>query len=196
MSAPTTERSVLRRYAPPIIVAVVVLGSLATFIWNAVETSTARVNATTSANSVFSAGTVDLAQPFTTVELLFDANNLYPGNVLDGCVEVDYRGSLTADVRLHGRMLGGTGLDEFVDVRVTLPDVETCDEVGDERGRPLFVGTLGDFWRRHDSYGDGVALAKMATGDRGILHVSATLQDDNAAQGLTTDFALTVEARP
>lgn len=196
MNAQATERSATRRLGPTILIAVLVLGSLATFIWNAVETSTARVNATTSANSVFNAGTVDLAQPFTVVDLLFDANNLFPGAEVEGCVEVDYRGSVPADVRLHAQMVGGTGLEQFVDIRVTLPDVATCDDVGDDKGRLFFVGSLGEFWRMHNTYGDGVELAEMTAGDRGVLHVAATLIDDNAAQGLTTDFSLTVEARP
>lgn len=196
MTAPITEDRPTRRTLPTVILTAIVLGAIAVFLWNAVETSTARVNATTSANSMFSAGTVDLAQPFTVVDLLFDANNLFPGAEIEGCVEVEYRGSLPADVRLYSRTLGGTGLDEFVDIRITLPEVATCDDVRESKGRLYFVGTLAEFWRGHDSYHKGLRLTEMTTGQTAVLHVAANLVDDNAAQGLRTDFAMTVEARP
>ncbi len=196
MNAQITEERSDRRTLPTVVLSVIVLGAIGTFLWNAVETSTARVNATTSANSMFSAGTVDLAQPFTVVDLLFDANNLFPGTEIEGCVEVEYRGSLPADIRLHGRTMGGTGLDEFVDIRITLPQVATCDDVAESKGRLYFVGTLAEFWRAHDSYHKGLPLTEMTTGQTAVLHVTANLVDDNAAQGLRTDFAMTVEARP
>ncbi len=173
-----------------------ILGALGVFVWNAVETSSARVNATTSANSVFSAGTVDLAQPNTVVDLLLDANNLYPGTEVEGCVVVEYRGSIPADVRLHARMVGGTGLDEYVDIRVTLPPIDDCDTPIPADSPTIYEGTLDRFWRTHHSYGAGIGLAEMTTSDFAVLHVAARLQDDNNAQGRTTDFTLTVEARP
>lgn len=196
MTAPATTRPARRKWGPTILVVVVVIGSLATFVWNAIETSTARVNATTSANSVFSAGTVDLAQPFTVVELLFDADNLYPGVEVTGCVEVDYRGSVPADVRLHSQRLGGTGLEEYVTVRFIQSSSETCDDDGVADGSGIYEGTLGTFWREHGSYRNGIAVGQMQTGDRVVLHATASLVDDNTAQGLDTDFSLTVEARP
>lgn len=196
MSAPTTDRPTRRRWGPTILVIVVVTASLATFVWNAIETSTARVNATTSANSVFSAGTVELAQPFTVVELLFDADNMYPGGEVTGCVEVDYRGSVPADVRLHANLLGGSGLDEFITMRITRPNVETCDDQIGTDGPTVYRGTLGDFWREHNTYRSAVVLGEMQADDRVVLHATAVLLDDNAAQGLDTDFSLTVEARP
>ena len=199
MTAPAQTTSGVGRSITTVVVVCLVLAALATFVWNAIETSSARVNATTEANSVFSAGTVDLAQPNTLVELLFDATNLYPGAELAGCVVVEYRGSVPADVRLHAQMLGGSGLDEFIDMRATTPAVDTCDDVTIESAALLpaiYDGTLGTFWRTHNSYGSGIDLGEMSAGDLAVLHVTAGLIDDNDAQGRTTDFSLTVEARP
>lgn len=194
-TTPQEEQSSRRRVLGPLMT-FLVLAALGVFVWNAVETSSARVNATTSANSLFSAGTVDLAQPNTVVQLLFDASNLFPGVELDGCVEVEYRGSIPANVRLHAQTLGGTGLDQFIDIRATLQDADSCEGVTTGDRPAVYEGTLGQFWRRHNTYGDGVDLGQMSTSDRAVLHVTASLQDNNDAQGLTTDFSLTVEARP
>lgn len=192
---PREDEARQRRWSGPLF-ACLVLGALGVFVWNAVETSSARVNATTSANSVFSAGTVDLAQPNTVVELLLDANNLFPGTEIDGCVEIEYRGTIPADVRLHARLVGGTGLDTFIDLRVTLPPTDSCDTPLPAGSPVIFEGTLDRFWRSHSSYAAGIGLAEMTTSDIAVLHVVAGLQDDNDAQGLVTDFTLTVEARP
>lgn len=199
MTAPARTNSSVGRSIATVLAICLVLAALATFVWNAIETSGARVNATTEANSVFAAGTVDLAQPSTVVELLFDATNLYPGSELAGCVVVEYRGSVPADVRLHAQVLGGSGLDEFVDMRATMPAVDSCDDVTIESAAllpALYSGTLSTFWRTHNSYGAGVDLGEMSAGDLAVLHVTAGLIDDNDAQGRTTNFSFTVEARP
>lgn len=181
---------------PRLFAIAVVLLAIGVFAWNAIETSTARVNATTSTESVFSAGTVDLAQIGTVVDLLFDVDNLYPGREIEGCVEIEYRGSVPADVRLHARSLGGSGLERFVDVQVRLPRAESCDDVGEARGATIYDGRLGNLAIAHGSYATGFQLGEMTTADSMVLHVVATLIDDNAAQGLTTEFSMTIEARP
>ncbi|MGI9607705.1 MAG: hypothetical protein ACR2P0_16370 [Acidimicrobiales bacterium] len=170
--------------------------SLFVVAWNAIETSTARVNATTSTNSVFSAATIDLVQPDSAVQLLFDADGLYPGAVTTGCVEIEYRGSIPASVRLHGNRLGGTGLEDFVTLRILELETTTCPIDG-AASLIVYEGLLGDLWRTRGSYATGVVLdSDMRSGDRFALHAIAEVVDDNAAQGLTTDFAITVEARP
>ena len=36
----------------------------------------------------------------------------------------------------------------------------------------------------------------MVNGDRIVIEATASVRDDNEAQGLTTEFSLTIEARP
>lgn len=185
------------RLAVQTLAALAVLASLVVLVWSAISTSSARVNASTSGTSFFSAGVVDLAQPDTVVELLFDADGLHPGVEVTGCIEVEYRGSIPASVRLHAARRGGSGLEEFVDVRVGLSSAGSCS--GDENSptSAVFRGRLEDLWTTHGSYERALVLdPAMVSGDRIVIHASASVIDDNRAQGLTTDFALIVEARP
>ncbi len=177
--------------------AVIVVISIAVFVWNAVATSTARVTATTSGNSFFSAGTIDLVQPDTAVELLFDADGLYPGRTTSGCVEIEYRGSIPASVRLHADRVGGTGLESFIDLRIIDITPAGCAAADADSGLPVYDGPLARLWRVHPNYRDALVLREaMQPGDRIALFATASVVDDNAAQGLTTEFTITVEARP
>ena len=179
--------------------AVVVVVSIAVFVWSAVATSTARVTATTSGSSFFAAGTIDLVRPDTAVELLFDADGLYPGRTTSGCVEIEYRGSIPASVRLHADRVGGTGLDSFIDLRISDITVSGCAAgTGEHQSdRRVFDGRLDRLWRVHPTYRDALVLREeMMPGDRIALFATAGVVDDNAAQGLTTEFTITVEARP
>jgi len=176
---------------------VIVLVSVAVFVWNAVSTSTARVSGTTSGNSFFAAGTVDLAQPDTSVELFFNAEGLFPGLETTGCVEIEYRGSIPSSVRLHARRLGGDGLEDFIDFHIVMARSGDCQNADELAGVAVFDGRLGQMWRQHFSYDTAIVLDRgMETSDRFVLQAVAVVLDDNAAQGLTTDFAITVEARP
>ena len=175
----------------------IVLASVVVFVWSAVSTSTARVSGTTSGSSFFAAGTVDLAQPDTAVELFFNADGLFPGLETKGCVEIEYRGSLPSSVRLHARRLGGDGLENFIDLHIVMATTGTCDSSDELAGATVFNGRLGQMWRQHFSYDKAIVLDReMEASDRLVLQAVAVVLDDNAAQGLTTDFAITVEARP
>ncbi len=175
----------------------VVLLSAGVLVVNAIVTSSARVSASTEGTTFFSAGVVDLAQPGTAVELLFDDDQLYPGRELTGCLEVEYRGSIPAVVRLHGSLLGGTGLEAFTTLTVSVADVESCADVSAGNAGRLFAGGLDGFAASHRDFATGLVLApRMVGGDRVIVVASASLRDDNGAQGLTTEFSFVVEARP
>lgn len=174
--------------------AVVILAAAGVIVWSAVSTSSARVAATTGGDAFFAAGEVALSQPDARVDLLFDDDGLYPGRVVSGCVFVSYDGSLPATVRLHGRRTSGNGLDEYIDLQVRL--AESCD--GDEpTGEVVFDGRLAGLWRTHGAFDRGVDVISSARpGDRMAIWASAEVADDNRAQGLSTTFTLTVEARP
>lgn len=227
----------------PLIGALAALGVVVagiTLLWSVVATSSARFAATTSSSGFFSAAEVDLTTQDGGTDLRFDADGLYPGTVVEGCVEIEYIGTTPAELRLYGRTVGGTGLEKFVDFTVAVVDDGTCDNVtigvrvrddvgtsdaeglgpdadpsgelglsaalaitgGPESdlelpGRRLFLGRLSDLHQRYDSYARGLVVETTAQpGDTVVLRAAASLVDDNEAQGLTTDFFLTVEARP
>lgn len=187
-----------QRLAIQVLAVLVVLGSGAVLVWRAVSTSSARVTATTEGTSTFSAGVVDLTQPDTVVDLLLDADDLYPGIEISGCVEIEYSGSIPATVRLHAADRQGSGLEDYIDLTLVKIAGDACPEADDEpTGTPLFSGRLAALWQTHPDYAAGIPLAAdMTEGERVVIHATATVVDDNRAQGLTTDFAVTIEARP
>lgn len=188
----TDRRSILQ-----LAIGVTVLGSAVVLVLSAIVTSSARVKATTEGTTFFSAGVVELVQPGTAVELLFDSDGLYPGKELSGCVEVEYRGSIPASVRLHGALHGGSGLELFTNLTVSMAPVASCSSATPAMSQQAFDGLLGDFSAAHPDYATGLVLdPAMLAGDRLVLLASVSLVDDNRAQGLTTDFAFVIEARP
>ena len=176
---------------------VVVLGAAIVVVVSAISTSSARVTASTTGSSFFAAGTIDLSQPDSAVDLLFDTDGLYPGTDVSGCVVIEYNGSLPSTVRLHASKQGGTGLEEFIELELRLRDSTSCDETPAATGPTVFSGPLSRLWATHPTYDRGVELVPaMAPADRIALEAVASVVDDNAAQGLTTDFTITIEARP
>jgi len=177
-------------------VAAVVVIAAGIVAWSTFTTSTARVSATTDADSLFEAGTLTLDRPDDSVSLLLNADGLYPGLEATGCVELAYDGSIPASIRLHGAPAGGTGLEEYVDIVLEQSRPGgSCPSFGP--ADPVFDGRLAGLWRRHPSYGRGFVMAPDATaGTRLALRASATVIDDNDAQGLATEFVITIEVRP
>jgi hypothetical protein len=221
-----------------------VVGAAFVLLWSVATTSTARLTASTSGSGSFSAGTVELEQPETSVALLFDADGLYPGRQVSSCVSIAYEGSVPADIRLHASWSGGTGLEEHVELRLTQSSSGTCDEAGDEANSaespstdqvpdeltavdpipfeltavdpapeglapddpapegtaaaaPVYTGLLGELWRAHPDYDNGLVLVERAEqGDRLLLDAVVEMVGGDEAQGLTTEFAIIIEARP
>ncbi|MEM9561339.1 MAG: hypothetical protein AAGA93_01895 [Actinomycetota bacterium] len=191
----------VRRLLFSVLGAAIVLGAAGLLTLRAVTTSSARLSASTSGSGTFEAGTVDLAQPESIVNLLFDADGLYPGVVIPSCLVIGYDGSLDAGVRLHAANAGGDGLEDHVDLRLWLRRSGDCpDDAGQtaaDRGPPTFDGLLGDLWRTHPDYDRGLILIDQATaGDRLVLDAEVELRHDPDAQGRTTEFTITLEARP
>jgi hypothetical protein len=192
-----------------VVVAVGLLLAVGVTVAKAVSTSSARVSASTSSGGLLSAGTIVIDRAEGSTSIILDADNLYPGRVVVGCVELEYLGSVPAEIRLHGDRGAGTGLDRWVDVRFDVLDVDTCPaadvadgasvdiESTDESSTELFRGRLSSLWTDHVSFATGVVVdPSVAPGDRLVLRTTAVVVDDNRAAGLTTDFVLTVEGRP
>ncbi len=194
-----------RRYVAVVASALMLLAAFA-LMWSVATTSTAQLSASTSGSGFFAAGTVELDQPETTVALLFDADGLYPGRTVSSCVNVAYEGSIPADIRLHASWSGGTGLEEHVELRLTRASRQTCAVDGStdsdagpagDRSADVFAGLLGDLWRAHPDYGTGLVLVEGAErGDRLVLDAEIEMTGGDGAQGLTTEFAIIIEARP
>ena len=103
------------------------MGAAVIVLWSSIETSSARFEASTGSDGVFAAGSVVLERASTSSRLLFNADGLYPGAGRTGCVVLEYRGSLPASVRLHARLGGGTGLEEFIDLTLFVVPGDDCE---------------------------------------------------------------------
>ncbi len=180
-----------------------VLGAAAVFVWAGLTTASARIAATTTnESSLLTAASVDLVvdggDDVAATGLLIDAAGLYPGLVVERCLEVTYWGSADAvPVHLFGQLGGGSGLEGFIDTTVDI-GVGTQSSCSDfVPSSQLFDGTLADLWARHDTFDSGLAVMDAAeSGVATWMRVTIEVIDDNAAQDLTTTFWLTLEARP
>ncbi len=180
-----------------------VLVAAGAFVWSGVNTATARIaGSTTSDGSLFAAGTIDLVlQPDTemsAVGLLINAEGLYPGLVIERCLPLTYHGTVDAvPVRGHGSSTGGTGLEQYLKTEVEVGSGSSveCDDF--EASTSAFSGSLGQLWQQHGSFPEGFELIPAANdGDSVTLRVSVEVASDDAAQGLTTEFWIILEARP
>ncbi len=185
----------------PQLLGLVVLLAAAALVFSGIRTSQAEVMASTSSSGLFSAGTVELDQAGQSVQLLFDQEGLTPGAQVDACVEIVYQGSISADIRFHGRSAGGTGLDDYMEFTVWTTD-QPCPSAsgrlpaGLAQTEPLFDDVLGQLWQVHGDYDNGIPLARLEVGEQVTLAARAELQDNQQASGLYADFALIVEGRP
>ena len=121
----TTPTSIVRALVAAV-VAVGVFGAAIVVAAKTVSTSSARVAASTSSDGFLTAGTVLLERADGSTSLFFDADDLYPGRVVAGCIALDYAGSVPAAIRLHGDPGVGTGLDAYVDLQLTTLSGDAC----------------------------------------------------------------------
>lgn len=176
--------------------AILVVVAAVVVIWSSISTSTARVVATTNAQSAFGAASLALAKSESSSELLFETEGLYPGLEVEGCVEIVYEGSIPGSLRLHADRAGGNGLDRYLDITLEVSaNPGTCDAFTPERN--VYSGRLRRLWQDHPDYGGGIILADdIVAGTQVALRGVASVVDTNQAQGLTTEFSATVEVRP
>jgi hypothetical protein len=161
--------------------------------------SRAAFNATTTNDTNnFAAGTVVLADD-DAGSVMFNLTGMKPGDTSTKCVNVTYTGSLAADVKLYGTV-GGTGLGTYLDTVVDIGTGATGGAAMDCTGfagpTNLHTGTLAAFGAAHSNYGNGAGGYAGVTGPVSRSYrVTVTLQDDNAAQGLTASATFTWEAQ-
>lgn len=184
-----------------IAVAVVLLGAVGFVIFSSIETSSARVAASTDSNGFLAAGTIEISRPATSSEFFFDADNLYPGRSVVGCIEIAYSGSIEAGLRLTARVDAGSGLDRYIDLSVAIRDDGVCPDDMNEAATgdlaEVYVGRLNTFWQAHSSYASGLEIAPSLSAGDGVAVVAVVdVVDDNDAAGKTIDLTFVFESRP
>jgi hypothetical protein len=183
------------------IVSVMLLGSIGVVAYSAIETSGARVAASTSTEGLLSAGSVVISRPEEPTALFFDADELYPGAEVRGCVVLRYDGTADATLRISAQPEGGSGLDEYIDLRLVALADNACPDDGEVAdttdARDVYDGQLDDFWKQHRDFATGLDLGPaMSMGDDIAIEATVVVVDDNRAGGLDTVLSFTIEARP
>ena len=166
----------------------------------AVSSSWSAFSATTeNTTNDFAAGTVALTDNDAGVALFDTLTNLKPGDGETDCIEVTYSGTLDAQVRLYGSVTAGTGLEDFLDFTVERGTgtcaAFTADVMVWDTGTD---GDLGVFLAGATNYATGVDTWNVTGGapdDTVPYRITATLQDNNAAQGLASTVTFTWESQ-
>ena len=178
--------------------AVLVIAAAAVFGASALGTVSGRISGSTNNESnVFTAGHVELRVD-GGADLLFDVDGLYPGLMLQRCITIGYVGSIDdVDIRLSARYSGSDGLERFVETTITLGSGSDPDCTDYVASSTLTEGLLADLWSDHPDFTSGLKVAAGVDTDfETTMRVTASVVDDNAAQGLVTDFWVILEARP
>lgn len=172
------------------------------------RTLSAFSGSTANPGNALAAGTVVLTDNDSGTAV-FNLAGMKPGDTDTGCIQVTSSGSVPSVVRLYG-VTTGTGLDAYLDLTVTRGTVssgsfddctnfsaDATNHIGLGAG-VVYQGTLAAF---PDDWTGGVVdaapavPAAWATGEIHAYKFQMTLQDNNAAQGLSAIQAFTWEAR-
>jgi hypothetical protein len=157
--------------------------------------------------NAFASGTVAIADNDSDTALLALAN-AKPGDADTSCIRIEYTGSLDSTVRLYGSV--GGGLADYLTLTVTRgtdssPSFDACasftpdatNYIGAGSG-VVYSGPLSAF---PASYAAGIvdptagAPETWSQAEAHSYRFVVTLQDVNAAQGLTATASFTWEAR-
>jgi hypothetical protein len=161
-----------------------------------VSRSEAAFTATTSnPTSGFSAGTIALSDDDANTAM-FNLVNMVPATPASSCITVTYSGSVpNAPVRLYGTSSGA--LAQYLDVTV---QVGTGGSFGNcaafTPSSTLYTGTLAAFSSGHTNWATGIAAFTAASNPTSeVFKVTVTVEDNNAAQGLTATSGFTWESQ-
>lgn len=175
-----------------------VLAVFASFLMAFQATSAAFSSQTENAGNAFAAGTVVLTDN-DGGSAMFSVTDMVPGDTEIGCIEVTYSGSVDSEVRVFGAATGGDGLEAFLDLTIERGDGD-CTTFGNSTAvwTNGTDGDLGAFVAAATDYASGSDTWQPTGGgadDVVPYKITVTLQDDNAAQGLTTAITFTWEAQ-
>jgi hypothetical protein len=204
----SAKRRTRQPAARRVLVAVLMLGVIGVF--GGYGSYSAFTATTSNTGNTLAAGTVSIADN-DGAGTLVTLSNAKPGSTDTGCISVNYTGSLAANVGLYVSSLTGTGLGAYMTLTVTrgsfspsAPAFRSCTNfvadgtnyIGAGSG-VIYNGNLSAF---PTTYATGLepttgSPATWTNGDSHVYKFTVTLQDVNAAQGLTATAGFTWEAR-
>jgi hypothetical protein len=147
---------------------------------------------------------------------LLSLTSAKPGDYDEGCITVTYSGSLAATVKLYGAgtFTSASSLAPYIDLVITrgsfgsAPGFDSCtgfnadstNYVGAGAGI-IYSGTLSSFNSSYTSFSNGLtdptsgSPEVWTTSEPHVYKIRATLQNNNAAQGLNVTETFTWEAQ-
>jgi hypothetical protein len=161
-----------------------------------VTRSQAAFTASTSTQaSGFTAGTLELSDDDNGTSM-FTATGMVPGAGAIECITVTYGGDVTpSPVRIYGASSGP--LAGYLDLKIevgTGGSSASCS--GFTASSTIYDGTLSGFSGAHSNWGNAQAsFTANATPFTRTFRFTATVQDTDAAQGLTATAGFTWETR-
>lgn len=145
------------------------------------------------------AAAIDLADNDVGVAMFNSVTDLIPGSPLERCIDVTYTGSIDPTaVRLYRSAAATGSLAGYLDLSIEIGE-DTADPYGDctnfVASSTLFTGTVASFSTTHSAYGSGISTWDPAASETKTFRFTIEVQDDNAAQGLSTTFGFAWETR-
>ena len=152
------------------------------------------VDTTDNTSNQFQAGTVQLTDDDGGVTRLFNLSNMAPTVMRENCIRVDYTGSLASNVHLYGASSGALG--QYLDVTIDVGTGGSFNDCTGFTGSNLYTGTLSNFAASRTNFTNGLQGWNGATNPSNRTYrIRVTLQDNNAAQGLSATADFTWEAQ-
>lgn len=135
---------------------------------------------------------------------MFNSTGLVPGTSVQRCIDVTYTGNIDPlPVKLYATAAPtgtlGTYLDLTVDVGDDTADAfGSCTNFGAVGGSTnVYTGTLATFAGAHPDYTNGTSTTwdPTGTGQTKTFRFTISVQDNPAAEGLTSTFGFSWETR-
>jgi hypothetical protein len=147
-----------------------------------------------------SAAAVDLADNDASSAMFSNVTGLMPGSTQERCIDVTYTGTVDPTAVLLYASGAPTGtLAPYLDLTVEVgsdPTPAFRDCTGFVSAGTVYSGTLAAFATAHGSYATGVSTwDPAASPDTRTFRFRLTVQDNAAAEGLTSTFGFSWETR-
>ena len=188
-----------------ILASLIVLGLVATL--GGWATFSAFSSTTSNTNNSFAAGTVNIGDNDAGAAM-YNVAGMKPGDSVTSCIKVTYTGSLNARVRLYASVTGT--LKNYLTLTVTrgtdsTPTFDNCTtfvpDATDYNGNGLGVVYSGLLSNFPADWAAGIVDPKAAspetwtTGEAHVYKFVISMNNDTAAQGLSSTAAFSWEAR-
>lgn len=147
------------------------------------------------------AAAIDLADNDSTTAMFPDVTGLMPGTTVYSCIDVTYSGTIDPlPVKLYASGVPTGTLAAYLDLTVEV-GADTADAFRactnfTPTGPAVYTGTLSGFATTHGTYAAGATTwDPSVTGETRTFRFGLTVQDDAAAEGLTSTFGFSWETR-